>query len=109
MSNTNFRKLEDILPRDIVPGFAARFIHTANNTISILNVKAGMSLPVHSHMHEQCSFVLEGEFEMTIDGETKILNPGIFAVIPAHVPHGGRAITDCKLFDVFSPVREDYR
>lgn len=107
--NNNFRQFVDIIPREIVPGFSARFIHTENNTISFLEVKAGMSLPLHSHIHEQCSFVLEGEFEMTIGEETKILTPEIFAVIPPRVPHGGTAITDCKLFDVFSPVREDYR
>lgn len=26
-----------------------------------------------------------------------------------HVPHSGRALTDCRVIDVFYPVREDYR
>lgn len=104
-----FHQFKDISPKEIVPGFFARFIHTQNNTISFWEVKAGSTLPLHSHMHEQSSFVLEGVFEMTIGGETQTLAPGLFALIPPHVPHMGTAITDCKLLDIFSPVREDYR
>lgn len=29
--------------------------------------------------------------------------------MPGHVPHSGRAITDCRITDVFHPAREDYR
>ncbi|MES2774368.1 MAG: cupin domain-containing protein [Bacteroidota bacterium] len=104
-----FHPFANITPKEIVPGFTARFIHTQNNTISFWEVKAGSTLPMHSHMHEQSSFVLEGEFEMTIGGETKRLTTGLYAVIPPHTPHCGTAITDCKLLDVFSPVREDYK
>ena len=51
----------------------------------------------------------EGKFEMTVNGDTQILEPGFFAIIPSNVQHGGTAITDCKLLDIFTPVREDYR
>ena len=108
-SESIFHQFAAIPVKEIVPGFFARFIHTENNTISFWEVKAGSILPLHSHMHEQSSFVLEGTFEMTIGGETQMLHPGLFAVIPSHTLHTGTAITDCKLLDVFSPVREDYR
>ncbi|NCI46877.1 cupin domain-containing protein [Sediminibacterium soli] len=101
--------LHSITPKEICPGYAARFIHTDNMTFSYLDVKAGASLPEHSHPHEQVAHVLEGEFQLTVDGEPLRFGPGTVIVIPSHIRHSGLAITDCKLLDVFSPVREDYR
>jgi quercetin dioxygenase-like cupin family protein len=104
-----FQKFNEVPVKEIAPGFFSRLIHTENNTINFLEVKQGSALPMHSHPHEQSSFVLEGTFEMTVNGVTRQLGPEDFVLIPGGVPHGGRAITDCKLIDVFSPVREDYR
>ncbi|NOY99054.1 MAG: cupin domain-containing protein, partial [Chloroflexi bacterium] len=37
------------------------------------------------------------------------LEPGAVAVIPPDVPHAGRAVTDCRIIDVFYPTREEYK
>lgn len=101
--------LAAIQPKTIVAGYDARFIHTAHMTFSYLDVKAGAALPAHSHVHEQVSHVLEGQFQLTLNGEPVVFGPGTVVVIPSNVVHSGLAITDCKILDVFSPVREDYR
>ncbi|SJZ49662.1 cupin domain-containing protein [Sediminibacterium ginsengisoli] len=101
--------LSGIAVKEIVPGYAARFIHTESMTLSYLDVAAGAMLPEHSHPHEQVSHVLEGEFELTLDGVPVRFGPGSVVVIPSGVRHSGLAVTDCKLMDVFNPVREDYR
>jgi quercetin dioxygenase-like cupin family protein len=37
------------------------------------------------------------------------LAAGDVVVIPGGVTHSARSLTPCRILDVFSPVREDYR
>jgi len=109
MDTSIFRHFADIETKEIAPGFFSKLIHTENNTINFIEVAAGNLVPRHQHINQQCAFVIEGKFEMTIDDVTQLLEPGIFAVIPPNVWHSGIAITDCKLIDIFNPAREDYK
>lgn len=104
-----FQNLKDITEREIVPGYRAKFIHAEGMTLAYWEVEAGAALPEHSHPHEQIANVLEGEFELVVDGESRLLSPGQVAVIPGNIPHSGRAITPCRLLDAFQPARDDYR
>ncbi|MGE4318793.1 MAG: cupin domain-containing protein [Deferribacterales bacterium] len=99
----------DDIEREMLPGARARFIHSENMTMSLWRFEAGANLPEHSHPHEQMTKLISGQFELTVDGESKILTGSDVAVIPSHAVHKGRAITDCEMLDVFYPVREDYR
>ncbi|MDC8003252.1 cupin domain-containing protein [Aureisphaera galaxeae] len=104
-----FTSFENCTPISLLPGFTARFIHTDTQTFSLVEVEEGAVLPEHFHENEQFSQVLEGTFELTIGNETRICNPGDVALIESNIPHSGRAITACRIFDVFSPAREDYK
>lgn len=106
---SNVFNLSDIDQQEILPGFRARFVHTDHMTLSYWDVDKGAVLPLHKHIHEQVTQVEEGEFELTIDGEKRIYTKGMIAVIPSMAEHGGIALSDCKIFDIFSPVREDYK
>ena len=96
-------------PREIFPGFTGRFFHTDKMTFAYWEIAMGASLPEHHHPHEQVVNVIEGQFEMTVGGETRILRNGEILAIPSNVKHSGRAITNCIILDTFAPVREDYR
>lgn len=109
MDSAFYKNFAHIAVKEIAPGYYSRIIHTDNNTVNFIEVAAGRTVPLHQHIHEQLSFVLEGEFELIIEGETKILNKDMFAMIPPNALHSGRAVTDCKLIDVFSPVREEFK
>lgn len=95
--------------RELIPGFHGQFVHTDNVTVAFWTVEAGAILPEHSHIHEQITSVLVGEFELTVDGETYRLLPDSVAVVPANAVHSGRALTACRLIDVFHPARPEYR
>ncbi len=104
-----FINLAEIKEREMVNGFRAKMIHSQNMTVVFWDVKAGSSLPNHSHTNEQITTVTKGTFQFTIEDETKIIEPGFTVIIPSNAKHQGNAITDCRLIDVFCPVREDYR
>ena len=104
-----FHEVLDLEAREQFPGFHGRFIHTERVTVAYWEIDAGVNLPEHSHEHEQISHLLEGEFEMTIDGTTHTLTAGSVAVVPTTAVHSGRALTKCRFIDVFQPARDDYR
>ena len=103
------KELQSIPVKEIVEGFHARLLHTENFTLSFVEVDKGAILPEHAHFHEQISHVIEGSFEMTIGNTTEVYKPGMVAIIPSNVKHSGRALTACKIHDIFYPVREDYK
>ena len=104
-----FLELDDTASREIFRGFHVHFVHSANMTFAHWTIKAGAVLPEHSHMHEQVVNMIEGEFQLVIDGETRRLGPRSVAIIPSNAVHSGKAITDCRIIDAFYPIREDYR
>ena len=104
-----FLNLHELEEMQIVPGFKGHFVHSENMTCAYWGIEAGAVLPEHSHPHEQVATMIAGEFEMTVNGETKVLRPGSVAIIPSDAVHSGRAVTICRIIDVFYPVREDYR
>lgn len=105
----NIINLNQITQKELIPGFKGSFVHSSTMTVSYWQISKGSVLPEHSHHHEQISQVIKGEFELTIDGKKHIMTPGLLAVIPSNAVHSGVALTDCKIMDIFSPVREDYK
>jgi len=101
--------ISEIPQRELVQGIKGRYFHTNSTTVGFIDIDKGAILPAHSHIHEQTTQILEGQLEMTIDGVTQVLEPGIITLIPSNVVHGAKALTDCKVVDIFSPVREDYK
>lgn len=109
MSETFFCNLEERETKELMPGVTARTFWGDNMLISHVSVKAGTVIPPHSHPHEQIGVVLSGTLEFVIAGKTQSVKPGDMLVIPGGVEHGVKALTDCVVADIFSPVREEYQ
>ncbi|MFC4219252.1 cupin domain-containing protein [Flagellimonas marina] len=101
--------LSQIKSKEIMPGYHGKMVHAKTMSWVFWDVDQDAEVPEHSHVHEQIMHVVEGTFEFTLDGKTDTYHPGDVVIIPSNTPHSGKALTKCKLMDIFSPVREEYR
>jgi len=73
-------------------------------------VRADAVVPEHSHPHEQAGMGLEGEFELVIGDEARVIRTGDSYLIPGGVPHSARSLSGpARALDIFSPPREEYK
>jgi len=100
----------DEIPWETVGEGVKRKILGYDDTIMLVNVdfKKGGIGPMHEHYHAQVTYVVSGEFEMTIGDDTRIIKGGDCFYIKPHVLHGAICLEDGVLIDVFSPIREDF-
>lgn len=106
MQNYNWK---DIPAREKGKGIHLRAVHSERMTVAHWEFEPETDLPEHSHPHEQLAILQDGDFELTVDGVSRRLQPGDVVVIPPNVPHSGRAIGASRVMDIFSPVREDFK
>ena len=97
-------------PLELVPGARTRTFWGEQMLFSLVEVDADSEVPLHTHPHEQGGIIVEGELEMGVDGEVKLLKPGDMYIIPGNVEHYAKAYsTKAKALDIFSPVREEFK
>jgi len=106
----SFTTLASVPAKEIFGGaIRGHYAHLEKLTLGEVHLAPGTVLPMHSHPHEQVTYVISGRFEFTVGDQTTVLEPGMIAMIPGGVMHGGKTLTACRALDVFTPVREDYR
>ncbi|TYP74834.1 cupin domain-containing protein [Paenibacillus methanolicus] len=90
------------------PGVMRR-IFPPGQTLMMMEVRfeAGAEGYLHSHEHEQLSYLAQGRLAFTINGETTVLAAGESIAIPSNALHGVKALAPSVLIDAFTPVRED--
>jgi len=105
-----FYKSKDRVSKEIVPGGKIKTFWGTNTMLSLVDINPGVEVALHTHPHEQSGMVLEGELEMGIDGDVRILEVGDMYIIPGDVEHYAKARSlPARVLDIFSPVREDYQ
>jgi quercetin dioxygenase-like cupin family protein len=101
--------IKNLKSKELAPGITGYYAHGEKSSFGYIEIKKGSQVPLHSHINEQTTYILEGQLDMMIGGVACSLTDGMYHVIYANVPHSAIAITDCKVIDAFSPVREDYK
>ena len=99
--------LDDIREVEFVPGLVFRPLLGERGMVNWVRFDPHTEAPRHAHEEEQYTFVIEGEFEFDLDGDVRVMRPGMAAVIPPGVPHGARTRDQgCLEIDVFVPPRK---
>ena len=66
----------------------------------------------HQHPHEQCGYVISGEYRLKVEIPEEnidiLLHAGDSYAIPGNTPHSFEVIEGGEVVDVFTPQREDY-
>ncbi len=105
-----FKDASERDPMELVPGARTRTFWGENMLLSLVEIDANSLVPKHTHPHEQGGIVIEGEMEMGVAGEVKILKPGDMYIIPGDVEHYAKTgAAPAKALDIFSPVRAEFQ
>lgn len=97
---------DELDPLVMVPGLTFQPVLGGKLMVNFVSFEPHTEAPVHWHEEEQISYVMDGEFEFEVAGETRIMRRGDAVVIPPNVPHGARTYdSSCLEIDVFHPPR----
>lgn len=100
---------EDIEREDLGDGVSRKILAYSQNLMTVeVNFEEGAIGAMHSHPHEQITYVLEGEFEFDIGGEKTIVKAGDTLYKQSNIEHGAVCLKKGKLLDIFTPHRADF-
>ncbi len=105
----NFFKASEQEAIEVAPG-VTRKVLSYNDKLMVCEIafKKGAIGALHSHFHDQCSYVLSGKFEMEIGDKKMILTQGDSTYKQPDIVHGAVCLEEGVLLDIFTPCREDF-
>ena len=100
---------DDIKLTELGGGVSRKILAYNEELMSVeVRFEKGAVGAMHTHPHVQISYVLEGKFEATIGGETKIIAKGDTYVTEPNIEHGVVCLEAGALLDIFTPMRADF-
>jgi quercetin dioxygenase-like cupin family protein len=103
-----FVDTREIAPFEKRPGWRGRIFHTIGMTFAWWDFDKGAEIHEHHHEQEEVWQVLEGELEITVDGLTRLVTPGIVGVVPPNTPHHVLARSAGRAIAVDNPSRPGF-
>lgn len=98
---------------EVRPGVERRMLYTDHLHMVVINFKNGPWAdpdPYHQHVHEQITYIEEGELIFFCEGEDQqLLKAGDLFAVPSNKRHTIQLLSaTARLVDSFTPVREDF-
>jgi quercetin dioxygenase-like cupin family protein len=85
-----------------------KFISGERITIAQLFLHKGCLVPEHSHESEQICLVMTGSLKFHVEGQIQLVKTHQMLQIPSNLRHSVEALEDSMVYDIFSPVRQDW-
>ncbi|GAB4409146.1 MAG: cupin domain-containing protein [Thermodesulfovibrionales bacterium] len=105
----NFFKESDLKAKQILEGITLKAVSGNKTMMTFFEFEPNAVIPPHKHPHEQITYVIEGEMEFAVEGETKVLRKGDGVVILSNQEHSAKVLAKpTKAVDAWYPIREDY-
>lgn len=106
-------KQESARTTQVKEGVERRLVHASNLMMVVIDFKNGPWLepdPPHAHVHEQTTYVAEGEIIFFCEGELEQrLKAGDMFWVPSNKEHTIQLLSKhAKLIDSFNPIREEF-
>jgi quercetin dioxygenase-like cupin family protein len=97
----SFWDLKILKLEEFRPGIRSKIESGYNLTMAVMEIGPGKEGAAHEHPFDQCGIVVEGEIEMSIGEEKKLLKPEETYFIPAGIKHNWKTFTSsAKILDV---------
>ena len=68
-----------------------------HGTVTLFAFDQGENLSEHTAPYDALVYLVDGEADITIEGETYRLHPGEVILLPAHRPHAVQAVSRFKM------------
>lgn len=105
----NFFMNAEMESEDLGGGLSRKVLAYSENLMAVeIAFQKGAVGELHSHPHEQCTYILEGTFEFQVGDERRILKAGDMTYKQPNIKHGVVCLEKGRLLDIFSPMREDF-
>jgi quercetin dioxygenase-like cupin family protein len=108
LSEIQYIRLAEMPLERLNPFVDRQFVFGEKGMLARLVLRAGASVPLHSHENEQITYILEGALKFNLPDREVTVRAGEILVIPAHVPHSAEALEDTVDLDLFCPPRADW-
>jgi quercetin dioxygenase-like cupin family protein len=73
--------------------------------MAVMEIAAGKEGTAHRHSFDQCGYVVEGEIEISIGNEKRLLKPNEVYFIPAGIAHNWKTFnSSAKILDVVGVI-----
>lgn len=96
-----FWNLKTLKLEEFRPGIKSQIESGANLTMAFMEIAVGTKGAAHDHPFDQCGVVVEGEIEMSIGEEKKLIKAMETYFIPTGVSHNFKTIaSSAKIVDV---------